>query len=419
MARRTKRNAWRPSDLIRRFGGWPSIVRLCLVALLATGLAYLSFALAVAGIARHRAPAQALFFVPWEGTAIATQDDLALLAGKKFTAEQIEARMRRSLQDQPINAKALRLLATAADLRGDKTRAERLLTRSVQLTRRDMISQLWMIEFAADRNDMIKVLRHFDTALRTSRKAEAVLFPRLTLAIRNPEVRSALKPYIERKVEWVPEFFGYAIRSQASSANLVNLFVETGGPRDEKLAAQLRTILLGRLFNSGDFAEMRRLYLADPKGDPKRLTDVRFDGRDVSQALGPVGWQLVDEVDAGAAFITGPTRERPAMHVYANTAVTRVVARKTLFLSAGQYDLRAATSGFADSDGAAIGWQLRCLDPLEAAMIQRVDNVAAMSATGFSVPAGCKVQLLEVLAFGGQGAQGMDASLLGLTLTAS
>lgn len=419
MARRTKRNAWAPSDLFHRLGGWPQVGRLCLVALLGTGLAYFSFALAVAGIARHRAPAQALAFVPWEGTAIAAQDDLALLAGKKLTSDQLEVRMRRSLQNQPVNAKAMRLLATAADLRGDKLRAESLLARGVQLTRRDMISQLWMIEFAADRNDMVKVLMHFDTALRTSRKAEAVLFPRLTLAIRNPEVRSALKPYIARKADWVPDFFGYAIRSQASSANLVNLFVETGGPRDEKLAAQLRTILLGRLFNSGDFAEMRRLYLADSKGDPKRLTDVRFDDRDVSQELGPVGWQLVDEVDAGAAFIAGSTRERPAMNVYANTAVTRVVARKTLFLAAGQYNLRATTSGIAKDEGAAIGWQLRCLDPLEATMIHRVTNVAARLETGFSVPGGCKVQLLEVLAFGGQGAQGMDASLLGLTLTAT
>ena len=419
MAKRRTNRTNGLTNLFSRLGGRQSLARFSAALFAALVLAFASFSLAIAGIARHRAPEHALAFVPQEGTAIANTVDRALLANRKMTPASIEARMRTALQNQPINPKALRLWATAADLRGDRRGAELMLDRAVGQSRRDMIAQLWSIEFAADRKDMRQVLAHFDIALRTSRKAEGALFPRLALAIRNPEVRDALIPYVKRDAVWAPEFFGYAIRSKTSDSDLVDFFIETGGPKNQQLAAQLRKLLLGRLFNNAKFSEMRRLYRADPSADPARLSTTDFQLDDVDQSLGPLGWQLVDEIDAGADFVVRRQGERPVMNIYANTGVTRVVARKALFLPAGQYQMRAVAARSAANDGSAIGWQMRCLEPLSSSFIYRADNVSRSPRSQIALSGTCQVQLLEILAFGGQSPEGMDGILLGITLDAT
>ena len=394
-----------------------SLGRLVAVVLLGLGGAWLAFALAVSGIARQRAPEQALQFVSWDGVAIAAKADREVMSQKKVDPRALERAGKAALANQAPNARALRLLAMAAEMRGDVARGETLVVQAQRVSRRDMFTQIFLIEAAIRQNDVTKVLDHYDIALRTNRAAAPLLFPRLQVAISNADIRRAVLPYLKAEVPWTKEFVEAGVNSGTNLPALVSLIVDSGGLKDVPRERQQQANLLDVLFNQQKYSDMRRLYLSGPGADPARLTSAALAPEDRLQMISAAGWQLLNDADAGGSITLDRATKNPIMALYVNAGTTRAVARKLLYLPSGNYRFKMRIGSITRGEGGGLSWQLRCLDPAAVAPSWQLTDVARTAAVPLTIPQGCRVQLLEVLAAGGRSQTGMDVVVNSIALT--
>lgn len=410
MARASKGNAM--IDRLREVG----FIRIALCALIGLAGAWFALGLAISGVTRIKAPQAALAFAPSDSTALASQADQLFFASPKNPPPEASQLALKALKEQAINAKALRLLGYIADARGEPAQAESYVRMAARLSRREPGAQLWLIESSARNGDIAQTLFHYDIALRTKPDTQTILFPRLLAAIEDPEIRTALKPYIRGDNSWTAGFLFFANSNIKNLPALVDLIIETGGLADVEIAKSQELDLLSRLVAESFFNEARRLYLQMPGARPARLTSATFDASDRDARFGPMGWQLIDDPDAGGGFSGSAGEKRTSLSLFANSATTRPVASKLLYLKPGNYLFSARLSNLDRGDGGFLRWQLRC-PAIPAAPIWTIDSINASLRASFSIPANCPVQFLDLIASGGKGQTGLEATVASVAIT--
>ena len=202
-------------------------VAITLAVLLLAVVAGIS-ALAVAW--REGAPDRVLRIIPSDAAARLVAIESTMRAG----AEQVDGAVaagyaRAALADDPLNPRALRVLATLADSAGQAARAEALLGASERVTRRELLTQLILIEFAVQRGQIGRALAHYDRALSVHPESGALLYPVLGRAIADPAIRRGLLPYVEADRPWIPGFLSQTIDSTSGGAASVAAMVPALG----------------------------------------------------------------------------------------------------------------------------------------------------------------------------------------------
>jgi hypothetical protein len=393
-------------------------IRIAFCAVIGLVGAWFALALAISGVTRIKAPEVALAFMPNESTALASQADQLFFASPKDPPPAVSQLALKALKEQAINAKALRILGYTADALGNGIQAKRFVRMAARLSRREPGAQLWLIEASARNGDITQALVHYDIALRTRPETQTILFPRLLSAIDDREIRIALKPYIRAKNGWAAGFLSFANSNSKNLPALVDLIVETGGLADVESAKNQELELLSRLVAENLFKEARRLYLQMPYARPALLTSADFNVTDRDARFGPIGWQLIDDPDAGGSF-GGKVGDRlMSLTIFANSATTRPVASKLLYLKPGNYLFSARLSNLDRGDGGFLRWQLRC-PAIPAAPVWTIDSINASLRASFSIPANCPVQFLDLIASGGKGQTGLEATVASVSITSA
>ncbi|HMS19161.1 hypothetical protein [uncultured Sphingorhabdus sp.] len=392
------------------------LIRISLISLAGIAGAWFALMLAVSGVTRIKAPQSALAFMPNESTALASRADQLFFLNPKNPPRAVTNMALKALKGQAIHAKSLRILGYASDARGDSSKAERLVRMAARLSRREPGAQLWLIEASARNGDVAQTLIHYDIALRTKPDTSTILFPRLLSAIDDKDIRTALRPYIRAQDNWALAFLNHANVNSKNLPVLVDLIVETGGLKDKESAKGQELDLLSRLVSESFFEDARRIYLHMPGARPARLSSPAFDESDRDARFGPMGWRMIDDPDAGGGF-TGNTGERQiSLSIFANSATTRPVANKLLYLKPGKYLFTARLSNLDRGDGGFLRWQLRC-PAFAAAPIWTIDSINSTLRASFSIPANCPVQFLDLIASGGKGQTGLEATVASVAIT--
>lgn len=410
MARASKGNT--TMACLREIG----FIRIALCTLIGLVGAWFALALAISGVMRIKAPQAALAFMPRESTALASQADQLFFASPKNPPPEASQLALKALEEQAINPKAMRILGYAADARGDSVQAERYVRMAARLSRREPGAQLWLIEASARNGDVAQTLVHYDIALRTKPDTQTLLFPRLLSAIDDQEIRTALKPYIRADNGWATAFLFFANSNSKNLPALVDLIVETGGLADAESAKSQELDLLSRLVAESFFNEARRLYLQMLGARPARLASAAFEASDRDARFGPMGWQLIDDPDAGGGFSGSASERQTSLSLFANSATTRPVASKLLYLKPGNYLLSARLSNLDRGDGGFLRWQLRC-PAIPAAPVWTIDSINTSLRASFGIPANCPVQFLDLIASGGKGQTGLEATVASVEIS--
>src|SRR6218665_4028830 len=111
-----------------------------------------------------------------------------------------------ALERSPSEVSASRTLGILEALENRDSAAQRLFDYSEKLTRRDVTTQLWMIEERARQNDVPGALRHYDRALRTSPDRWQTLIPVLVKAASDPAIEGELAPLLQKRPPWRDQF---------------------------------------------------------------------------------------------------------------------------------------------------------------------------------------------------------------------
>lgn len=342
----------------------------------------------------NRSPEAALRADPSSDAAGARD---ALLRVQKDTSKRGRAAIRETsaaiVQRDPTNVVALTALGLATD---DVKRARAIMAKSDELSRRQLLGQLWLIQDAVDRNDVRGALVHYDTALRTSPRAAAILFPVLVNATTDPELLPDLARMLARQPAWGAQFLQQLAQSSTDLPNASRLF-QALIARGVSPGGQALVTLTQRLVDAQRYEAAWNLYRSFRKDQPR---DGVRNGDFGDDPYFPVAfdWQ-VSENQADLAASIDRMGSNGRLSFSASSGTGGGAARQLLLLDPGQhslsavaYDIRSAAAQrpYINVTCAVTGAELgRLVLPL-------AEQGGKRAIGKISVPNGCSAQWLWV-----------------------
>ena len=410
MAKKHKRNPQfgvlmaKPSVYWVKFVAWFSLVGY---------VAWQSAIYAIANIAWQPNPDLALRLVPDHPLALSLKADIQFMSSQSpASLVKVEKLAKRSLEQQPLNAVAVRLLGYVADIRGDKKKARRMMLLAQKISRRDFGTQLWLIEDAVARNDTSQALYHYDIAMRTTESSHQVLFPTLIGALGDSEVRKELVPYIRRDPSWLAAFLGYAVNNIEDPADVAELLTGAGQLPNREDYKSYSNSLLALLAAKSEFTAFQQYYLSLSDSKVLSLQSAALNINTVGLRYPVAGWQMVDNPAIGGAFSLPDKAGRHILSVFAGTGERGELMSKYLFLKPGSYKFAAGYSAAEGVPNGEIRWDFLCLFAngtvsvwFNASPIQKGRSISTQN---FKIKPDCSTQLLKLQLAGGSGQLGAD-----------
>lgn len=315
---------------------------------------------------------------------IALREDLWRKAGSTTGYQPGEgdvANAKSSLVKAPLGTPSLWIIGAAHAAAGDLAAADAAMYAADKVTRRDTLTQLWLIERSVAKDDVEAAIRHYDAALSVEIKLEAALFPILSQAISFPEVRKAMVPYLERKARWAQPFVGHA----AENAE-INDFLALVSP-------------LGKVLQSEDFARANRKMAeriasekagfeaidyagkAFPGFDREAFARAGFSSSSADRRLGSLAWRFFN----GKGILTSFGQEG-AMEVRLQPASSGNIAMRDVPVKPGAtYRFSQTLVGEGDVAATTIRWYVRCASAKNSRALGRFDVPWSAGSSGFAV----------------------------------
>lgn len=377
---------------------------------------------AIANIVWQQDPDFALRLVPDHPLALSLKADVQFMESQRPTSLNIVENMaRHSLEGQPLNPVAVRLLGYVADSRGDTQRARALLRLAHKISRRDFGTQLWLIEDAVARGDKRQALYHYDIAIRTTPASHQILFPTLIGALDDPEVRLGFSTYVRQAPDWLPGFLSEAINTSENPGNVADLLVKAGPLPAKPEYTGLSNNLLLRLATKSEFPAFRQYYLSLPGSAIATLRSVALNKSTINLRYQAAGWQLFDNPVLGGAFSSADTAGRHRLSVFAGSGERGELMRKYTFLQPGAYRFSASYKGKGGSADASVRWEMSCLSA-------KANRITWFSTTpvsdgqfstiqAFSIGSDCPNQMLRFQVAGGSNQIGAEFLLSSVDIT--
>lgn len=354
----------------------------------------LSICIGVASFARDIDPALALKFWPVDARALANEANRILfLRPEQPDFDQAAALARKAIDQDTTLGSSYRIIGFQAEQRGDVKSAERLIAHSDRLSRRDLLTQLWLVERAVARNDVPGALGHFDAALRTSEAAPAVLFPILSSALSDSELFPPIAAKLAERPNWANAFLVYSMQNNGDPRALASLLLRLR-QWPEVRAADLAPTVIASLVKRGDAALARRLSLIFAGIDSSPRQTVVDPGMTLAVGVPPFAWAVADGNGVSVS------RSDDGVRVEFSADALGYPLGQILALPPGRYRLQtmANQSGAA---GSAVYWQVACDGAATQLLVQLVLSKAptvVSSASEFTVPeAGCRAQGLSLV----------------------
>lgn len=387
----------------RGAGGLPGgeIARVVLIAMAALLLLWLSIALTVSLVIGRHDARRTLGVWPLS-TAAAVRHGTDLLGGKSPPANDIIVARRlaqQALGREPANAAAARNLGLAYTLDGKLTEAARAFAYAERQSRRDLPTQLWLIEARVQADDVPGALRHYDRAMRTSIDARELLLPTLIGAVQDPAIATAVGRMVAGRPNWWSSFTD-ALVGQSQGADAITRILPALR-LDPAKPDEARQISVG-LRHMVDLAAIPRafaLYRQVRGLSVSKVPPLRGGDFEVHPALAPFEWQFVDEEGRqGVREARDGAQGGYALSIYGDRAGE--VARQLMVLPAGRYRL-AGLVGSVASDVPQPSIAVICA--ANTAVLTTVPLPRGARNTfeaDFQVPAGCNAQWLFIYTAG-------------------
>ncbi|MET0307675.1 MAG: hypothetical protein ABW023_03115 [Sphingomonas sp.] len=286
------------------------------------------------------------------GEALAARLDAQVRqgAGSKIFDKETEKALIGAVRDAPLNVRYARLLSMAVAARGEADRSRQLLHIADRISRRDVLTQLGMIEDAVQRDKIGEALDHYEIVLTVTNGADNIVFPVLVGALDEAEIRYALAVRVRQASFWRERFLNYAIGS-APPRLVAPLLTRWSGDRETLQSFQAR--LLDSYVAKKDYEGAFRFVTSIGRA-PGLAGAFGFSPGSLDSRFGPLSWQLGR--DNGIEAVA----ERERVQIYLAPDSKGTVASRLLQLAPGRYSFSQLLSSSGEPD-ARISWNWECL----------------------------------------------------------
>lgn len=379
-------------------------VRTGLTIALLVLLGWLSIAVSVEQVLGRSMPSIAARWAPWAAGWRIQSVTQKLLDGNPPRAlrAQAEGQSRAAINRAPLRAAAARLLGATQLLNGD--RAVAAYSYAHRLSRRDLPTELYLIETRVAANDVAGALRHYDIAMRTNVTSRAMLGDILINASDTPEIAQALGRLLATHPAWLPEFY-QRLTSQAKNPAAIMIIVgalDFRGDRDGD--AEFITMALERLVQLGAVGDAEHYYQRVTR-TTDRAALIRNGGFERPNRFQPFDWIIASEPTHSGIVERRPDAQGVALTLTGNES--HAIARQLLVLHPGRYRVTATVGNVPRAVEERPKLVLSCRSGAAIATLPfaAADEKPRRFEAGFTVPQGCEAQWLDIVntpAFDGQ-----------------
>jgi hypothetical protein len=244
----------------------PFVFRAVLFAALAAGLVWEVTSKTLAAYLANVASEQALFIRPRQPTAKLNLADqkLSEFEGAAGTDarpqstnsdpaadQQIRAMAESALTDDPISARALRILGQLADRSRDESRAWQFMQTSARYSMNESVAVAWMVDKSFEKKDYAAALHYADVLLRTRPEVMNYVMPTLVQIAESRDERGGLEKILSENPPWRAQFFGALPNGVSDARTPLELFAALKETPHPPTADDLRgylNFLIGRKF---------------------------------------------------------------------------------------------------------------------------------------------------------------------------
>ncbi|MDH4743001.1 hypothetical protein OMP43_03100 [Sphingomonas sp. CBMAI 2297] len=330
-----------------------------------------------------KAPQLAVRLWPWNSISVST------LGAKAFLRQDYDSAGALSLDAlrvEPANVIAIRTRGLAIE--GQGKQADQLMHLAERLSRRDLFTNLWLIEDASRRGDIPKALYYYDITLRTSSQSPQLLFPILAGAISDPDILRVAYPMFAKRPPWLVPFLEYTASAGTADPALVDI-VGRLARMPEALPLQIRRFVVQKLAERGKLDSALALYR-----EWSGAMELSGGELDRSGQWPPFDWSFIDGAGFGASANSGG-----GLSYYGGSSGGKV-AERLLHMTPGAAELVSVTSYVERPAGEGARWMVSCASgqPLGAIALGTV----AKDRLRFTVPdtEGCRYQFLTLFLSG-------------------
>ena len=360
-------------------------------------LGYLGVTASIAQVIASADPAKAHSLDPRNGIVTAKLAQHYFSSSPEDSNDSESARLARlALRQDPTAVEAISVLGLQAQLRNETEQTRNLFRYSLKLSRRELQPQIWAIEEAVSRGDIIGALEGYDIALRTSSRAQDILFPVLSTALAESQVRDDLLPIIATKPVWVGNFVEYLVKSSTDPASAISLLREAEG-LGLNVSNEHRAALVNALAAKEGYGPAWTYYATFRRyADRNRSRDPQFTYEGNARTL--FDWRTSEDPQVSAVIFA--SEEGGTLEFSLPATIGGMVVSQTQLLRRGNYRLEGRSSGIDQADRSRPYWVLSCRNGQELGRVEvpNSDSDGGRFQGTFTVPGACTEQILSLVA---------------------
>jgi hypothetical protein len=329
----------------------------------------------------------------WPANSIAQADLAAMLFAEDPSvrgAAKAAGPASRALAGQPDNVVAARTMAGIEAARNHGGVSLQWLTYAQSLSRRDLVTQLMLIETKVSTGDVAGALLHYDRAMRVSQSSWPTLFPILFSAAGDPAVRPQLIAMLRQRPGW---FVPFMSQFTAGATPFATVFPVVRALRLDPANAQDSELLAHAIHkgaDAGNFVQARALL---PQGNSKA---VRNGGFETSGGYPPFDWVLQDdgELSATIQIADDPARGN-VLALTAQNGRSGEVARQLLLLAPGRHAINLRSGALSSDANARPEVRITCAASKQEALRWRLPGSGVVRQV-FTISPECDAQWLAI-----------------------
>jgi hypothetical protein len=390
--------------------------RLAGIALLLACAAYASQNSAQSFL-RKANPKAAYSADPSDGLAAVNAFAAELKDNPQFLISSRDADVARaSLVHRPLNASLLSFYGLREASIGKPELANALMASADTISRRDAFSQLWMIEQKSRADDVKGAIAHYNALLSVHPAMQSTFLPVLVSAVAYPEVRVAIRPYLNPETKWSAPFLDMA--SQRAEVGQYRELVEPIASRlrgDGYAVSHARIIF--RMLQSGLAGDAWKLFSAvAPNVDVGAFRAFAPGGANLDLKWQPLSWTLGQSDDISASVDADGTFDVTVAPIARGIIASRDMA----VIPSSTYLLGHRAINEPGSPRASLRWSIYCSAQNGPQLI--VDRFVPATANSklvqlsVDVPENCNLVRVELSALGSEGQSSSMVKITDLTL---
>lgn len=386
------------------------------IALLLVGAAYAGQN-AVKSYLREADPKAAYSADPSDGLAAVNAFAAELTKNPQFIISGRAAdAARASLVSRPLNPNLLSFYGLRAASIGEQGLASALMASADAVSRRDAFSQLWMIEQKSGADDVKGAVRHYNALLSVHPAMQATFLPVLVSAVAYPEVRAAIRPYLNPETKW-----GASFLDLASQRAEVGQYLDLVEPIAARLSGDGYAVsnarIIYRMLQSGLAGDAWKLFSrVAPDVDVAAFRAFAPGGANLDPKWLPLSWVLGQSDDISANVDSDGTIDVTV----APTARGLIASRDVAVVPSSTYLLGHRSINEPGSPSASLRWSVSCVTQDGPQLI--VDRFVPATANSklvqlsVDVPENCNLVRIELSALGSEGQLSSMLQITDLTL---